>query len=717
MNPTTSVGFSPSTPAADSGFQNAVPRSDGGTPLQRVSMEVPNTGGAAVKTANYTAVAGDCGKTLVFNSASALTLTLPASIPLGPGSATFTQWNIEVQNIGAGALTVSPNGLDLDGSASSLTLAQNTGIGIATDSTNYFSERGVGGAAITLEHDGTNNSSQTVLNLKSSSSIQVTDLGAGAISLATININQPVIRGSGLVASGSASSLTVTLPSGTQAGDFAVIFFAGDFTPSLPSGWTSIATDSTGTGLTALAASKTLTSGDISTGSVTVSMGGTQDCTLAIVTFIGATGGVREFEQGVATSPGTITNVTSGAVLNTDAAIYFAAQRAGTTGSTLPTITPGSGVASTLQSNNTVSGIASILADQAMPGGALSVVSHIFNTSGGGGWAIQVIVEGVSSGVGSVSSVGLTVPSRQSVSGSPVTGAGTLAITDNNESANTFFRGPTSGSPAAPTFGAIVSADLPVGSASQIGGVQVDGTSIVASAGVISATASLSNPMTTVGDIIVGGTAGAPTRLAAGTSGGVLTSNGPGVAPSYQPGGGGGGGVLVLLGAQTASSSAELDFTSLITSTYNKYVLEFENILPATSGASLLLQVSTNNGSSWDTTSGHYEWAANFSVSGAAQAAQGSTSAAAMTIAQNVYSLSGDGGLCGTMSLYLPLNASQFKFAIALVASSVTSNSDQLCIQSMTGRYRQSAAYNAFRILFSAGNIASGTVRVYGQTH
>lgn len=48
----------------------------------------------------------------------------------------------------------------------------------------------------------------------------------------------------------------------------------------------------------------------------------------------------------------------------------------------------------------------------------------------------------------------------------------------------------------------------------------------------------LSNPMTTAGDIIYGGTpvAGvAPaTRLAAGTAGTVLTSNGPGVAPSYQ---------------------------------------------------------------------------------------------------------------------------------------------------------------------------------------
>jgi lysophospholipase L1-like esterase len=49
------------------------------------------------------------------------------------------------------------------------------------------------------------------------------------------------------------------------------------------------------------------------------------------------------------------------------------------------------------------------------------------------------------------------------------------------------------------------------------------------------------NPMTTVGDLIVGGTAGAPARLAAGTDDYVLTSNGPGVAPTWQPSAGGGG--------------------------------------------------------------------------------------------------------------------------------------------------------------------------------
>ncbi len=48
------------------------------------------------------------------------------------------------------------------------------------------------------------------------------------------------------------------------------------------------------------------------------------------------------------------------------------------------------------------------------------------------------------------------------------------------------------------------------------------------------------NPMTTEGDIIVGGASGAATRLGAATAGYVLTTNGAGALPSWAPGGGGG---------------------------------------------------------------------------------------------------------------------------------------------------------------------------------
>lgn len=65
------------------------------------------------------------------------------------------------------------------------------------------------------------------------------------------------------------------------------------------------------------------------------------------------------------------------------------------------------------------------------------------------------------SSAGTVTSVGLTVPSILSVSGSPVTSSGTLAVTLATESANRVFAGPTTGSAATPTFRALVAADIP----------------------------------------------------------------------------------------------------------------------------------------------------------------------------------------------------------------------------------------------------------------
>lgn len=66
-----------------------------------------------------------------------------------------------------------------------------------------------------------------------------------------------------------------------------------------------------------------------------------------------------------------------------------------------------------------------------------------------------------SGGSGTVTSVGLTMPSLFSVASSPVTGSGTIAVTLATQSANRVLAGPTSGGAAAPTFRALVSGDIP----------------------------------------------------------------------------------------------------------------------------------------------------------------------------------------------------------------------------------------------------------------
>ena len=72
---------------------------------------------------------------------------------------------------------------------------------------------------------------------------------------------------------------------------------------------------------------------------------------------------------------------------------------------------------------------------------------------GDGTWATP-------SGSGTVTSVALTAPSDETVTGSPITGSGTLAIARNSQTANLFLASPN-GSSGVPSYRAIVAADIP----------------------------------------------------------------------------------------------------------------------------------------------------------------------------------------------------------------------------------------------------------------
>jgi hypothetical protein len=222
----------------------------------------------------------------------------------------------------------------------------------------------------------------------------------------TTPVGSALVRGSGQAASASASSLTLSLSSLTapgggtvaaQAGDLAVIFFALSYQPTIPAGWTTLNTFTGGT-LKWIIASKILTSGDISTGSITANQNNppfgpiASNCAFSIAVLIGPTGGVRETEvPGTQIAPNyTLVNTTTSAVINTDVAIYFACMiSAG--GDPVPIITPASGSANILQSTGSVAGMLAVLADQAMPGGALTVSTYVVNNTS---MAAQVIVKG-----------------------------------------------------------------------------------------------------------------------------------------------------------------------------------------------------------------------------------------------------------------------------------------------------------------------------------
>jgi hypothetical protein len=183
---------------------------------------------------------------------------------------------------------------------------------------------------------------------------------------------------------------------------------------------------------------------------------------------------------------------------------------------------------------------------------------------------------GSGGGSGTVTSVGLSMPSEFSVSGTPVTTSGTLAVSKANQSASTVFAGPTSGS-AAPTFRALVAADIPAIAESGVTGLVSD----------LAAKAPLASPTFT-------GTPAAPTATA-GTNTTQLATTAF-VQAAVAAGGGGGtssaAGVIGIV-IDGGSASPTTGSKGFVQSPYNGTITGWTLIGDASGSAQITVKKST----------------------------------------------------------------------------------------------------------------------------
>jgi hypothetical protein len=213
------------------------------------------------------------------------------------------------------------------------------------------------------------------------------------------------------------------------------------------------------------------------------------------------------------------------------------------------------------------------------------------------------------------------------------------------------------------------------------------------------------SPMTTVGDIMYGGSSGTVTRLAASTDGHVLTATGAGSAPAWE----------AVAGAWNFISSTALDAASItvtgLDSTYDKYQFVLSNVHCDGSSTNYVRARAVQGGSPVASD--------NYIFAGTMLATQTSTCNAYHDTGTSYFELASDGtstptaeGLDITLDIYHP--ASTTTWLTAYWEKVGHTHDDRNVINVGGGQLKTTAATTGIQFLTANGAFDGGNVRLYG---
>lgn len=366
-----------------------------------------------------------------------------------------------------------------------------------------------------------------------------------------------------------------------------------------------------------------------------------------------------------------------------------------------------------------------------------------------------------------VTSVGLSVPSFLSVTGSPITSSGAFDVTS-SAAKNTILAGPTDASftasiapQSATVTGSIAGTVLTVSAVTTgtlVVGAILSGTGITAGtqivkqltgttggAGTYTVSASQTVASTTVtatygtmtvtaipvGFISLGQTVSGSgvavstvvTALGTGTGGAgtyyvnktqtisssTLTTSAASGSPVFRrlyPDDAPSG-ARVLLNTLTASNSADLSDIVSLTSTYRDFDIVIQNLVPVTNN--LRLDLTFYSGGGYQTTS--YLTVTEVRNTGGV-AATNPTNSIDLTAGLRL-SNTANSGYSGIIQVFNPTSVTSFKQYI-FNATMRDGTSSSAAIVRGSGEWSSTNAVTGFRLQMSSGNISTGTVYVYG---
>ena len=177
------------------------------------------------------------------------------------------------------------------------------------------------------------------------------------------------------------------------------------------------------------------------------------------------------------------------------------------------------------------------------------------------------------------------------------------------------------------------------------------------------------------------------------------------------------GGSLNLISTQTASSSSTISFTSGLDSTYKEYIFKFINIHPATDGASLTFNGSSDTGINYNVTKTTTAFRAYHQQDGGGQALGYRTSddlaqSTSFQILNFEVDNDADSACSGEMFLF---NPSSTTFVKHFTSEANNSRSINYTYHSFIAGYgNTTSAVDAVQFKMTSSNIDAGDICLYG---
>ena len=175
-------------------------------------------------------------------------------------------------------------------------------------------------------------------------------------------------------------------------------------------------------------------------------------------------------------------------------------------------------------------------------------------------------------------------------------------------------------------------------------------------------------------------------------------------------------GAMTLISTSTASSSATIDITSGIDSTYKEYIFQFIDIHHANNGADFQFQVDTGTNTSYNqtiTSAGFLAYHEEADNGNALTTHSGSAVLHQETGFQDLgRSLGNDNDHClvGQLHLFDPSSSTFVKHFMAVI-NEAGSGPHQ---RHVSGYVNTTTAITRIRFKADSGNIDSGTIKMYG---